>query len=267
LVAEQPFLDEEEQTSMRLGIQYQQFQYYYYTVLLIRSRPALQEACISSAQQALFSLEDLVSDSSEVYNGVIWVLLYCPFTPFFILFGQIISTGSNSSSRQSLKAMESMSSFLQQMESRHPQAAKLRTIAVTFVQYAQQIFARPSTTTPERVHAARTESTPSLSSGVMTADTTPDALLTLNPLQAHNTHQQHSQPLLDLFNDPAMQDLSMDMDFWLPNNDAAFQSDALSDGMGGTLAGGRTNNDAYGFFADSNFDWLSWDSMTDMTMQ
>ena len=251
---------------MRLGIKYQHFQYNYLCVLLLRSRPALRDACIACSQQALFLLEDLVSDSSEVFNGVIWIILYCPWTPFFILFGEILSKGSTPSSRLSLKALETMSSFLLQMDSRHPQAAKLRAIAVTFVQYAQQAIAKPSNETGKQTTAAQ-----------VSDDTTARDLSTAAPSGARypstvcTTRESAptaplSQPLLDLFNDPSVQDLSMDMDFWLPNTDMSSSDVHQSNNAEGTWQGNMAN-DALGFFADSNFDWLAWDSMTDMPTQ
>ncbi|KAK5165380.1 uncharacterized protein LTR77_008909 [Saxophila tyrrhenica] len=266
LVAEQPFMAPEALDSMRLGIKYQHFNYNYFKVLLIRSRPDLREECISSSQQILFLLEDLVSDSSEVFNGVIWVILYCPFTPFFILFGEVLSKGNTPSTKRSLKALETMSSFLNQMRSRHPQAAKLHTIATTFVQYAQQVLRRSEDSKTEADAAADPNARvpTSTSTSVGTNNTIPPTSLPHEPAP----DQQHPQDLLDLFNDPAVQDLSMDMDFWLPNASTSLQPEVQPSSMEGMLqSAGMASNDAYGFFADSNFDWLSWDAMTDMSMQ
>ncbi|KAF4767544.1 hypothetical protein HAV15_009667 [Penicillium sp. str.  len=53
---------------------------------------------LSSAREAISTLSCMVSSWSSVYNGAVWQLLYCPFTPFFVIFGNIIySDGAQTS--------------------------------------------------------------------------------------------------------------------------------------------------------------------------
>ena len=83
----------------------------------------------------------MVSDSEEPYNGIVWQLLCCPFTPFLALFGEILSSGKGESeeNEDALAAMEQLPLYLGMMSSRNSLAAKLERIAAVFVQHARSV--------------------------------------------------------------------------------------------------------------------------------
>lgn len=249
---------------MELGIKNQEFHYNYLTVLLIRSKPTLREECVSASQRALFLLNDLVSDSNEVYNGIVWALLYCPFTPFFVLFGHVLSTRKISSNERSLEAMEKLSTFLARMRPRHPRAAKLQTIAAALVKYARAVLtksagkASKANGQPKRLKIT-SESGPRYASSTPASDANDTTLLQssedVTPPVAYA-----QQPIQNVFDDPSLQALSMDLDFWLPNSQSWEASGMQMDGAGAFSDNGGPGNDPYGFFTDSTFDWFSWDA-------
>ena len=105
-------------------------------MLLTRKRSQWKDQCLHSSREALFLLDGLVSDSGDVYNGVVWQLLYCPFTPFFVLFGAILSRDSPISKQLSFEAMQCLPRFMEKMKSRHPQASKLYHISCSLTEEA-----------------------------------------------------------------------------------------------------------------------------------
>ena len=99
----------------------------------------MKTQCIDSSKRMLHLLEDMVSDSEEPYNGIVWQLLCGPFTPFLTLFGEILSNGKGESeeNEESLAAMEQLPVFLGKMSLRNSLAAKLERVAVVLVQHAR----------------------------------------------------------------------------------------------------------------------------------
>lgn len=245
---------------MELGIKNQEFHYHHLKVLLIRSKSNLRDECISTSQQALFLLDDLVSDSNEVYNGIIWLLLYCPFTPFFVLFGDVLSKRMLKGNERSLEAMEKLEIFLAKMRPRHPRAAKLHTIAAALVRHARiAVTKAESKTSKANVSAKRKRELGSESRvhGLITlaSDHFDSSTVQGSEQSTPSTANASQQPIQNVFDDPSLQALSMDLDFWLPNNQP-WEMDGVNGGNGLNGIG----DDPYGFFTDSTFDWFSWDA-------
>jgi hypothetical protein len=98
-----------------------------------------------SAKEMLHLLRYLVSDSEEVYNGIVWQLVCCPFTPFLTLFGEILANKGpkHDADRQALAAMQELPLFLKSMGLRNTLAAKLERIAVVIVQHAESVVNAP----------------------------------------------------------------------------------------------------------------------------
>ena len=145
-IAEKPFLDTRAAASIDLGLSTFCFTYYYYSILLMRSTANLRSQCIETCQKMLQLLDHLVSDSEEVYNGIVWVLICCPFTPYLILFREILAKANGHSSvgekKRALAAMEHLPTFLSKMSLRNSLAAKLEGIATTIIQHARSIISR-----------------------------------------------------------------------------------------------------------------------------
>jgi len=85
----------------------------------------------------------MVSDTEEVYNGIVWHLICCPFTPFLTLFGEILSKGIDKDKggdvEEALEAMEELPGFLKRMALHNALAAKLERIAVVLMQHAKSV--------------------------------------------------------------------------------------------------------------------------------
>ena len=114
-------------------------QHQYLLVLLARASPSRKAECIDASIGMLNTLDSMVSDSEEPFNGIIWQLVCCPFTPFLSLFGDVISNGhgESESNLALLHAMEKLPVFLTKMSVRNSLAGNLKRIAVVFVQQAR----------------------------------------------------------------------------------------------------------------------------------
>ncbi|KAH8807173.1 hypothetical protein F5884DRAFT_899619 [Xylogone sp. PMI_703] len=127
---------EDEIKELDMGLENMKFQYHHLLVLLTRHHDADREACLHAARNAIWSLDKLVSTSSQVYNGIIWQLLYYPFTPFFVLFGNIIRDPLNPSAITDIKLLQATESYFMQMTSIGNMVGKLEKIANVFASLA-----------------------------------------------------------------------------------------------------------------------------------
>lgn len=68
---------------------------------------------IDASKQMLHLLENMVSDSEEPYNGLVWLLLCGPFTPLLTLFGEVINNkqGGSTQNKDAMAAMEQLPIF------------------------------------------------------------------------------------------------------------------------------------------------------------
>jgi hypothetical protein len=125
--------------SVKLGLYTLEFNRHYLLVLLGRSSGKLESETISHAKEMLYLLKYLVSDSEEVYNGIVWQLVCCPFTPFLALFGQILDNKGDArrDNVEALAAMKELPVFLEAMGRRNTLAAKLTDVARIFVKHAE----------------------------------------------------------------------------------------------------------------------------------
>lgn len=122
--------------SVNLGLRTLEFNRHYLLVLLGRSSGRLDPETIQHAKEMLYLLKFLVSDSEEVYNGIVWQLVCCPFTPFLTLFGRLLDNGGDV---EALAAMKELPVFLKNMGRRNTLAAKLTDVASTFVKHAESL--------------------------------------------------------------------------------------------------------------------------------
>ena len=98
--------------------------------------------CIDSSKQMLRLLKDMVSDSEESYNGMVWHLICAPFTAFLALFGEALSNGKGGS-RENMDALDAMGQlpiFLREMSLRNSLATKLERIAADLMQHARSVI-------------------------------------------------------------------------------------------------------------------------------
>jgi hypothetical protein len=139
ILAEKALLDAKALASVNLGLRTLEFNRHYLLVLLGRSSGKLEPETITHAKEMLYLLKYLVSDSEEVYNGIVWQLVCCPFTPFLALFGQILDNKGDMrrDNVEALTAMKELPVFLEAMGRRNTLAAKLTDVARIFVKHAE----------------------------------------------------------------------------------------------------------------------------------
>lgn len=195
-------------------------------------------------------LDKLVSDSNEVYNGVIWALLYCPFSPFFILFGDVLSKGNAASKRQSLEAMEKLPEFMEKMAPRHPQAGKLYHISISLVKQARSILVDKLNQESANVDDGTT------SRLISSSETDSNVCEAANEPMVSDTFAPET--FTTYFSEPPMPIDTTDSNFWTP--DSLSSENAINESMAlgaGALPEGYQLSD---MFMQSNFDWFAWDS-------
>ncbi|KAI1340154.1 hypothetical protein F5Y15DRAFT_49996 [Xylariaceae sp. FL0016] len=137
LLSEKPFLDHKAVRAMELGIQQMSFHYRWLVVALTKACRSSKADCVEASQKALSLLEGLVSGSEDVFNGVVWTLLYYPFTPFFVLFAHVLAETDYVLCQRYLEAMECLPLFLRVMTPRHPLAGKLYDTAANLFNRAR----------------------------------------------------------------------------------------------------------------------------------
>ena len=106
----------------------------------------------------------MAPESKEPYHPIIWQLICCPFTPFLILFCEILSTGRQNSGENSeaLAAMERLPSYLKEISSRNSFAAGLEETVKVFVQHARCVIDHPDHAIPDAMDLAIQGSTMAL---------------------------------------------------------------------------------------------------------
>lgn len=150
---ELPFLRTTSATaSIDTGLRMPTFQYNYLTLLLTRSSLRLRSRGITASKSMLTTLDALVTDSQEVFNGIVWQLVCCPFTAFLTLFGESVSGRQQDPEEQQalLESMQQLPSFLEKMGKTNTLAARLHPIAQVLMQHARDAVAKQrsiSTTT------------------------------------------------------------------------------------------------------------------------
>ncbi|KAH8677966.1 hypothetical protein BX600DRAFT_141102 [Xylariales sp. PMI_506] len=77
---------------MEIGIKSMEFQYLHLLIVSASSQAQHSERRITWARKAIKLLPDLVSNSTQVYNGIVWQILYYPFTPFLVLLSHILQS-------------------------------------------------------------------------------------------------------------------------------------------------------------------------------
>ncbi|KAJ5827562.1 Transcription factor [Penicillium robsamsonii] len=154
---------------MTLGISTMKFQYLHSLVLLLGGDDSSSVLRLSCAREAISTLSSMVSNWSSVYNGVVWQLLYCPFTPFFVIFGNIIRSESAQvpTIEQDLNFLSATVNYFAAMRSQMRLLAtvcsRLQHTASVFLQIAQMHVSRCALTQASEKPATSFQPPPSLS--------------------------------------------------------------------------------------------------------
>lgn len=126
------------------------FTYLQMIVLITRASSSMKADCVDASRKMLNLLPCMVSDSEEPYNGIIWMLVCCPFTPLLVLFGEILSNSkvTTETKLENLDAMEKVPEYLRAMGFRNTLAKKLVHIAEALVAHANTVVRGESTSQP-----------------------------------------------------------------------------------------------------------------------
>ncbi|OAL18340.1 hypothetical protein AYO22_10756 [Fonsecaea multimorphosa] len=137
--------------SIRIGFSFLSYQYHHLIVCLTRGDKDCRETCLGSARAAILLLKGLVAHSEEVFNGIVWQQLYCPFTPFFVLFGEVITNPTAKTSVEDLQLLRQTVLYFLEFQKYHASAVKLEKVAETFTKiaeaYVRHIFRKQSAPT------------------------------------------------------------------------------------------------------------------------
>ncbi|PWY88274.1 hypothetical protein BO70DRAFT_419955 [Aspergillus heteromorphus CBS 117.55] len=229
---------------MRLGIDSLRFQYLHLRILLLKGSEPDSEQCLEFAREAIGILPSMVSNWSSVYNGVMWQLLYFPFTPFFVIFEHIIHhRGPLPALQRDLGLLAITMNYFADMQS---QVCLLATVC-SRLQHAAAAFLRLA-----RVHVFQAE----------TSNVANPSRLSITPqIDSETTDAAHCCTQTDNSPDPVNigeLDLATYLE-WLPSDINMDSTWSLlgTEGQNPTTrpsaGGGRR---AF----DTTFDWFSWDA-------
>ncbi|EEU40640.1 uncharacterized protein NECHADRAFT_34178, partial [Fusarium vanettenii 77-13-4] len=233
---------------MSLGILSIQFRYLTACIILQGSDSGNEGLRTSYARQAISLLLNTVSNWSQVYNPAVWELLYLPFTPFFVLFGNIMRDPSASTVPQDLELLATTKTYFSRMRTQLCVLAgvtsKLEQTAGVFLNLARE-------------HAKKPRSASTASQGLQDGMAAPLPPTITDPGQAGFSFDNAE----DSQQGPVLGDVDVEAFLhWLPQN-IPMQSTADVD-MEEDFGGAASSQETRGLkrSIDSTFDWFSWDT-------
>ncbi|TXC09392.1 hypothetical protein FocTR4_00004617 [Fusarium oxysporum f. sp. cubense] len=141
---ERAFSGPNELREMVLGISTIKFEYLHVLMVLLKSHPPSASLRLEAAREAISLLPSMVSNWTSVYNSMIWHLLYFPFTPYFIIFENLVQRNAllrKVMIQQDLELLSTTvsyySSMTRQMQMLAPLCARLKNIATVFLHLAK----------------------------------------------------------------------------------------------------------------------------------
>lgn len=143
-LSEKPFCDAKNAKSIDVALRTMDFHFLYLALLLAHSSRDMQRQCLDASQRMLHLLQHMSPECKEPYHPMVWQLVCCPFTPFLILFRDIVCDAgcSHEEKRNALDAMEQLPGYLKAMGSRVTLAARLEGVAGILAQQARSIICR-----------------------------------------------------------------------------------------------------------------------------
>ncbi|KAF3934038.1 hypothetical protein ABW19_dt0202548 [Dactylella cylindrospora] len=111
--------------------------------------PLSENICLNSARTSVQLIKQTLDVSNEAADGsvLLWLFQYFPFTPFFVLFSNVIRNPEEKTSRDDFVLMQHVVSYLNRMKAANESASKLLRIAETFTEIAAVLlrkFEKPS---------------------------------------------------------------------------------------------------------------------------
>ncbi|KAH8124604.1 fungal-specific transcription factor domain-containing protein [Trichoderma asperelloides] len=227
---------------MMIGVRAMRFQYLHILILLLRKDPNDKGLRIQAAQDAITLLPGLVSNSTHVYNGLVWQLLYYPFTPFFTIFGHIITHPSSPTANQDIELLNQTATYfnsMKQLGSLSDVSSKLERTALVFYNLARFITSKEHADSEVQgiestIATTSTENTPAQEMDILSKENEVDFESYTDAFMAYiNDQDNAAQPGFD----------NIDIENIL----GCLESDGTSI---------RTRKRSF----ESTLDWFSWDS-------
>ncbi|RAL08544.1 uncharacterized protein BO97DRAFT_353820, partial [Aspergillus homomorphus CBS 101889] len=158
LEAERASSTADQVREMTLGINSMKFQYLHVLILLLKGDGSASSLRLSSAREAISLLKSMVSNWHSVNNGVMWHLLYYPFTSFFVIFENIVHHPGpvTPTKEHDLNLLATTVTYFASMRSQMRLLATLCTrlehVANTFLQLARNVHCASSKTMQRKWH-------------------------------------------------------------------------------------------------------------------
>ncbi|KAK0673610.1 hypothetical protein QBC41DRAFT_392829 [Cercophora samala] len=225
------------------------FRYLHILIILTKDSPRDEGLRVESARQAIGILPMTISGWDPVYNGVIWHLLYYPFTPFFVIFGHVVTNPGAPTLPSDLRLLETVVEYIIALQ---PLLTLLKDLTAK-LQKTAEIFLRLA-----RRHVAETTGSLPLPLSQTMQD---DIQMPGFPLGQDQTEPLQYQPETI----PNHQDFSLDgIDIdrflsWVPQP-MGFPSEidfGVADGLTGEEQ--QQNRGTKRPF-EATFDWFSWEN-------
>lgn len=229
-----------------MGLEYMSFQYHHLIVLLTRHSDSDHKICVQAARDAISKLDKLVSTSAQVYNGVVWQLLYYPFTPFFALFGNIIRAPLATSVSSDINHLWATKIYFAKMTSSGNMAGKLEKISEVFCSLARMYV-------EESGRKVKVQKQPPIQQDYMSGIQTPalsdnDGIRIQMPNDEFETNE-----FLSWLSTASLNQQDM---LGVPDTYGDLNTVNPADVFGSLMTGGSNRPLEY------DFDWFSWDSYT-----
>ncbi|KAK3384946.1 hypothetical protein B0H63DRAFT_174318 [Podospora didyma] len=229
-------------------------------IILVKGLPQYDELRLSGSRQILQLLPQMVAGWHPFYNGVIWQILYYPFTPFFVLLSHVLRNPRGPDVHDDLALLQSLTGHFTNLRSRltllSDTSARLAHTAEVFFRLAQR-YVQESNAAPFSGFPLANPECPS----------TPSA-----PKGKVSTRNLHPESVSGrLVSNPALEDFTFnDVEIdkfmsWLPQDLPADFSSFGSTGSHSEDNAGSTStarqNAPHGQKRpfEATFDWFSWE--------
>ncbi|KAB8277275.1 fungal-specific transcription factor domain-containing protein [Aspergillus minisclerotigenes] len=247
---------------MTLGINSINLHYLHILVILLKGDESNSALRLSSARDAISLLHSMVSNWSSIYNGVVWHLLYYPFTPFFVIFENIVHhTCWTPAVEQDLQLLSATMSYYAEMRSQMrllaTVCARLQRVAATFLRLAQVHVRQYASVQVANDMETSTESRRLSQAGCYGGSAYSDR--EVNGLASTQAKDSGTFPDVDVEEPDVatyLEWLPADLNLTWPVSDVERQDPNSQPGAGDRGTSRNASRKAF----DSVFDWFSWDA-------
>ncbi|KAK4178513.1 hypothetical protein QBC36DRAFT_385912 [Triangularia setosa] len=227
------------------------FRYLHIVIILTRDSPGDEGLRVESARRAIEILPMTVGGWDPVYNGVIWHLLYYPFTPFFVVFGHIVTNPRAATAQSDLRLLETVVEYITALQ---PLLTLLRDLTAK-LQKTAEIFLRLA-----RRHVNEAAGCLPLP---LNSTVQGDIQMPAFPQDQDQAEQlHHQQEAIPNYQDFSLDGIDIDRFLsWVPQP-MGFPGDIDFGAADGTTGAGEEQQQNRGTKRpfEATFDWFSWEN-------